>query len=201
MAFRSEAKWDEMEMSRFKLLSPVHFLILTVENGICLLQELGSAHETFHVWLISFLYEAVNVDFVPFIRGVRVLCNILSRINGPIEKHTHFRDGTCTQSGKLTVLPLGSTLRQLQTYFQSVFVWSRERRFCTIYTGCSRLKYIFSRIKGPLEKHTHFRDGMCTQSGKLTVLPLGSALRQLQTYFQFRFCMMFTQSSLIQTEN
>ena len=34
------------------------------------------------------LEKAVNVDFVPFIRGVRVLCKprlIFSRINGPIE--------------------------------------------------------------------------------------------------------------------
>ena len=33
------------------------------------------------------LEKAVNVDFVPFIRGVRVLCKprlIFSRINGPI---------------------------------------------------------------------------------------------------------------------
>ena len=30
------------------------------------------------------LEKAVNVDFVPFIRGVRVLCNIFCRINGPI---------------------------------------------------------------------------------------------------------------------
>ena len=34
------------------------------------------------------LEKAVNVDFVPFIRGVRVLCKprlVFSRINGPIE--------------------------------------------------------------------------------------------------------------------
>ena len=38
----------------------------------------------------------MNVDFVPFIRGVRVLCKprlIFSRINGPIVKNMGYRVG------------------------------------------------------------------------------------------------------------
>ena len=141
--------------------------------------------------------------FCTIYTGCSRLMYIFSRINGPIEKHSHFRDGMCLQSGSWQYCLLSAPCVSCRNIFNSVFVWSRERRFCTIYTGCSRLMYIFSRINGPLEKHSHFRDGMCLQSGSwqycLLAAPCVSCRNIFNSVFvrsrERRFCTIYTGCS------